>query len=83
MKHFEPSCFELTAVSEVSSFTIAPFVLEDSVLTACWVTIFCAEETILEIEASDFAVLISKSSNSFTLAEICGPEKKGSREEQR
>lgn len=70
MKHFRPSDCERSVISEVSSFTIVPFVLDNSVLTACWV------DTILDTEVSAFVVCVSKSSNSFTLAESCGPEVK-------
>lgn len=68
--HFKPSDFELNVVSEVSSLTTAPFVLDDSVLTACWVTIVCVLETVLDTEASGITVRLSKSCNSPTFAEV-------------
>lgn len=58
--HFKPSALVLNAVSEVSSLTTAPFVLDDSVLMVCWVTIVCALETVLDTEVSGITVLKSR-----------------------
>lgn len=58
--HFKPSDLVLNVVSEVSSLTTAPFVLDDSVLMVCWVTIVCALETVLDTEVSGITVLKSR-----------------------
>lgn len=58
--HFKPSDLVLNVVSEVSSLTTAPFVLDDSVLMVCWVTIVCALETELDTEVSGITVLKSR-----------------------
>lgn len=58
--HFKPSDLVLNVVSEVSSLTTAPFVLDDSVLMVCWVTIVCALETELDTEGSGITVLKSR-----------------------
>lgn len=58
--HFKPSDLVLNAVSEVSSLTSAPFVLDDSVLMVCWVTIVCVLETVLDTDVSGTTVLKSR-----------------------
>lgn len=58
--HFKPSALVLNVVSEVSSLTTAPFVLDDSVLMVCWVTIVCALEAVLDTEVSGITVLKSR-----------------------
>lgn len=55
--HFTPSALVRSVGSEASSLTTAPFVLQDSVLMDCWVTIVCVLETVLDIEVSETTVL--------------------------
>ena len=78
--HFKPSDLVLNVVSEVSSLTTAPFVLDDSVLMVCWVTIVCALQTVLDTEVSGIIVLKSRQLlRTPVFAEVWGPEIKGKR----